>query len=266
MSSIPCFNPVNCKMLPPQLMEGLRVEFRLEASVVAFCNNSATPIDPAIPFTYTINRPSVQYKCYDLADAFARQIAVVASKSGLRLMHKEIFHAITSTSGSQINMDVKKSASKGLSCMNILRDTANTTATNVDCFASKVNDIVRFQANIGSVYWPNQPLTIPSVTDYYESYYYSMYAAGKLNGGFPSSLTPEQWAGSNDLKTYNNNFIMISLNTSNVTDNSGMTVNNSRAYLQDILRATSGTEVRMDSFFTHLRATTVFTSNVTVLD
>jgi hypothetical protein len=266
MSSIPCLNPSNCKLLPPQLMEGMRLEFRLEASVVAFCNNTATPIDPAIPFTYTINRPSVQYKCYDLADAFARQIAIVASKSGLRLLHKEIFHTITSTSGSQINMDVKKAASKGLSCMNVLRDTANTTATNADCFASKVNDIIRFQANIGSVYWPNQPLTIPSVTDYYESYYYSMYAAGKIYGGFPTSLTPEQWAGSADLKTYNNNFIMINLNTSNISDNSGMTVNNSRAYLQDILRATSGTEVRMDSFFSHLRAVTVFTSNVTVLD
>ena len=39
MSSIPCFSPYNCKMLPAQLMEGLRVEFRLEASVVAFCPN-----------------------------------------------------------------------------------------------------------------------------------------------------------------------------------------------------------------------------------
>lgn len=265
MSSIPCFSPVNSKLLPPQLMEGLRVEFRLEASVIAFCPNTPTPIDPAIAFTYTINRPSVQYKCYDLADAFARQIAMVASKSGLRLLHKEIFHTITSTSSSQINMDIKKSASKAISCMNVLRTTANTTATNVDCFASKVNDIVRYQANIGSVYWPNQPLTIPDVADYYESYYYSMYAAGKLYGGFPSSLTPEQWAGSGDLKTYNNNFIMINLNSSNVSDLVGMTVNNSRAYLQDFLRA-SADAIRMDSFFSHLRATTVFTSNLTVLD
>jgi hypothetical protein len=244
----------------------MRVEFRLEASVVAFCPNTATPIDPAIPFTYTVNRPSVQYKCYDLADAFARQIAMVASKSGLRLLHKEIFHTITSTSGTNVNWDVKKAASKGLQCMIVLRDTANTTATNVDCFASKVNDIISYQANIGAVYWPNQPLIIPSVTDYYQSYYYSMYGAGKLNGGFPSSLTPEQWAGSNDFKTYNNNFIMFNLNASNTSDLVGMTVNNSRALLLQVLRNSSGTDVRFDSFFTHLRCSTIFTSNITVLD
>jgi len=269
MSSIPCFNPVNCKMLPPQLMEGLRVEFRLEASVVAFCPNVSTSVLDST-LTYTLNRPSVQYKCYDLADAFARQIAMVASKSGLRLLHKEIFHTITSTAGSQLNFDIKKAASKALNCMNVLRDTKKTTDANEDCFASKVNDIVRYQANIGSVYWPNQPLTIPSIQDYYESYYYSMYGAGKIYGGFPSSVVPEQWAGTDATNiqddVYNNNFIMINLNSSNVSDLVGMTVNNSRALLLDILRATSGTEVRLDSFLTHLRATTVFTSNVTVLD
>ena len=269
MSSIPCFCPVNSKLLPAQLMEGLRVEFRLEASVIAFCPiTNTTPVSTGL--TYTLNRPSVQYKCYDLADAFARQIAMVASKSGLRLLHKEIFHTITSTAGSQLNFDIKKAASKALNCMCVLRDTKSTTDPDFDCFASKVNDIVRYQANIGSVYWPNQPLTIPAVTDYYQSYYYSMYGAGKIYGGFPSSLVPEQWAGTNDAEikndVYNNNFIMINLNSSNVSDLVGMTVNNSRALLLDILRATSGTEVRLDSFLTHLRATTVFTSNVTVLD
>jgi hypothetical protein len=268
MCSIPCFSPVNSKLLPPQLMEGLRVEFRLEASVVAFCPNAlASVIDNTL--TYTLNRPSVQYKCYDLADAFARQIAMVASKSGLRLLHKEIFHTITSTASSQINFDIKKAASKALNCMAVLRDTANTTLPNVDCFAAKVNDILRYQANIGSVYWPNQPLTIPAVTDYYQSYYYSMYGAGKIYGGFPSSLTPEQWAGSFNANienvVYNNNFIMINLNSSNVSDLVGMTVNNSRALLLDILRNTTDS-VRLDSFLCHLRATTVFLSNVTVLD
>ena len=266
MSSIPCFNPVNCKLLCPQLMEGLRVEFRLEASVIAFCPS----VDGEVletNLTYTLNRPSVQYKCYNLADAFARQIAMVASKSGLRLLHKEIFHTITSTSGNQINFDIKKAASKALNCMSVLRVTANTTAKDVDCFASKVNDIVRYQANIGSVYWPNQPMTLPDVTDYYQSYYYSMYGAGKIYGGFPSSLTPEQWVGTGDLKTYNNNFIMINLNSSNVSDLVGMTVNNSRALLLNIERpSTSADAVRIDSFLSHLRATTVFTSNVSVLD
>jgi hypothetical protein len=249
-------------------MEGLRVEFRLEASVVAFCPiTNTTPVSTDL--TYTLNRPSVQYKCYDLADAFARQIAMVSSKSGLRLLHKEIFHTITSTSSNQINFDIKKAASKALHCMCVLRDTKSTTDKDFDCFASKVNNVLRYQANIGSVYWPNQPLIIPSVTDYYQSYYYSMYGAGKISGLVPSSVIPEQWAGTNDAEikndVYNNNFIMINLNSSNVSDLVGMTVNNSRALLLDILRDTSD-EVRVDSFLSHLRATTVFSSNVTVLD
>lgn len=265
MCSIPCFHPLNSKLLPPQILEGMRVEFRLESSIVAFCPSTAANFPANTPFSYTLDRPSVQYKCFDLADAFQRQIAMVASKSGLRLLHKEVFHTITATSNSQINIDVRKAASKGLSSMSVLRVAANTTLNNADCFASKVNDIVRYQANIGAVYWPNQPLTIPSAADNYESYYYAMYAAGKSYGAYPSSLTPEQWAGVADKSVYNNNFIMFNLNTSNVSQLVGMTVNNSRALLLDFLRASSDS-IRVDTFFFHLRASTIFTSNVTVLD
>lgn len=266
MATIPCFAPINGKLLPPQLCEGMRIEFRLESSSVAFCPQQRAGVAPA-NFTYTLTRPYAHYCCYDLADAFQRQIAMVAAKSGLRLLHKEYFHTITATTGNQINYDIKKAASKALNCIVIERLVANTTSANADCFASVQNDILTYQGQIGSLYYPNAPLTISDVSENgnYESYYYSMYAASALSRAFNPSISLEQWTGVADRSLYNNNFIMFNLNSSNVSDLVGMTLNNSRAFLVNITTQTAGID-RFDSYLQHLRATTVFTSNVTVLD
>lgn len=273
MSTIPCFAPINGKLLPPQLMEGLRIEFRLESSNIAFTPSTVAGVTPA-NFSYTITRPYAHYMCYDLADAFQRQIAMVAAKSGLRLLHNEYFHTITSANTQQINYDIKKAASKALSCLVIPRLVTATTNKDADCFASIQNQIISYQGQIGAQYYPNAPLQIQDVTEAgnYESYYYSMYSSGGLGLRIPS-ITPQQWTGSGtvalvgDRTVYNNNFVMFNLNTSNVSNLVGMTLNNSRAFLVNLTTAVAiAAGIRFDSYLQHLRATTVFTSNVTVLD
>ena len=275
MATIPCFCPIGSKLLMPQLMEGLRIEFRFEASVVAFTPQEKKGATPA-NFTYTVTRPYAHYCRYDLADAFQRQIAMMAARSGLRLLHKEYFHTITATTTNVLTTDIKKAASKALNCIIIQRLVANTTGSNADCFASTPNDIMTYQGQIGSIYYPNAPITIqdPTEAGNYESYYYSMYAASALDRAFNPSITLEQWTGSSGAAfasnkvTYNNNFIMFNLNSSNVSQLVGMTLNNSRAFLLQLTtnNGSGGAAVRFDAFLSHLRATTVFTSNVTVLD
>ena len=144
---------------------------------------------------------------------------------------------------------------------------ANTTSANADCFASVPNDILTYQAQIGSIYYPNAPISISDVSENgnYESYYYSMYAADALSRAFNPSITLEQWTGVADKSQYNNNFIMFNLNSSNVSQLVGMTLNNSRALLLNITTQTAGVD-RFDSYLQHLRATTVFTSNLSILD
>jgi hypothetical protein len=273
MNTIPCFAPINGKLLPPQLMEGLRVEFRLESSNIAFTPSTVAGVTPA-NFSYTITRPYSHYMCYDLADAFQRQIAMVAAKSGLRLLHNEYFHTITSANTQQINYDIKKAASKALSCLVIPRVVTATTSADADCFASIQNQIISYQGQIGSQYYPNAPLQIQDVTEdgNYESYYYSLYAASALSNRIPS-ITPQQWTGAGNgtlvgaRTVYNNNFVMFNLNTSNVSNLVGMTLNNSRAFLVNLTTAVAiPAGIRFDSYLQHLRAVTVFSSNVTVLD
>ena len=275
MATIPCFSPIGSKLLMPQLMEGMRIEFRLEAQNVAFTPQKKADPFPA-NFSYTVSRPYAHYCCFNLADAFQRQIAMVAAKSGLRLLHKEYFHTITSSTTQQVNWDIKKAASKALNCIVIERLVANASGGAADCFASTPNDILTYQAQIGSIYYPNAPLTIQDVGEAgnYESYYYSMYGASALERMVSPSITVEQWTGDSGVafvsnkSIYNNNFIMFNLNSSNVSQLVGMTLNNSRALLLNILTANGGggAAVRFDSFLSHLRATTIFSSNAVVLD
>jgi hypothetical protein len=92
-----------------------------------------------------------------------------------------------------------------------------------------------------------------------------MYSASALSRALNPSITLEQWTGAVDKSVYNNNFIMFNLNSSNVSDLVGSTLNNSRAFLVNITTQNANVD-RFDSYLQHLRATTVFTSNLTVLD
>jgi hypothetical protein len=92
-----------------------------------------------------------------------------------------------------------------------------------------------------------------------------MYAASALSRALNPSITIEQWTGVADRSLYNNNFIMFNLNSSNVSDLVGMTLNNSRAFLVNITTQTAGVD-RFDSYLSHLRSSTIFTSNLVILD
>ncbi len=269
MRTIPCFNPVNDKqLLPPQLCEGMRIEFRLESSNVAF-TTAEQKDDGAFPanFSYTVNRPYAHYLCFDLADAFSRQIAMVAAKSGLRMLHKEYFHTLVSTANTSINFDIKKAASKALNCLIIERFVSGIAAGASDCFASVPYDIKSYQSQIGSIYYPNAPLTTDILTQdgNLESYYYSLYGQNALSYALSPSITPEQWTGLTDKKIFNNGFVAFNLNASNVSALVGQTLNNSRSFIVNLV-CQSDKLKRFDAFLCHLRATTVMTSNVIVLD
>ena len=175
-----CLN-VEC-LLPSQYMEGLRIELTLESPGVAF-GSDATTGDIA---SYVINRPEVHWDSYDLADQYKRKIAEMASSSGLNIVHKEWFHTIVASSSSgqtDFNFDIKKSASKALKLIIITRDQAKIGDILQDSMASQTYDYIKFQAHIGQIYYPNQPLTVDdiSVNGNAEAYVHTLSCWDKLN-------------------------------------------------------------------------------------
>jgi hypothetical protein len=60
--------------------------------------------------------------------------------------------------------------------------------------------------------------------------------------------------------------INFNLNKSNTSDIVGSVINNSRALLINMTRATNIAGSRIDAYLVHVRAVKVFTSNAVVLD
>lgn len=259
---IPFFNQVGNKLLPPQVMEGLRIEISLA--------HPDTALFGAVAGTYTVSKPVIQWDAYDLADQFKRKISEMASRQGLNLLHKEMFHTIVQNASSQFNFDVKKAASKALKSYVISRPTASVQNILTDSMASEAYKYTRYQCHIGSVYYPNQPLETPIITQdgNMESYYNTLYACDKLQCWNPCSVSPHTYtAGDAPLagEISNDAMIAVNLNKSQVSDLNGMVVNNARALLWDVTFS-DATNRRLDVYLQHLRAVKVFTSNVEVRD
>ena len=272
---IPCFNQE--RLLPPQLMSGCRIEITLENVATAFRSNGVVD-------GYVVDRPEIHWDTYDLADAYKRKIAEMASRQGLNLLHKEYFHTIVSGSQTEtdFNFDIKKACSKALKAMIHTRATGQVSSLGFDSVGTLRYDYSQYQSRIGADYFPNAPITVDdtSINGNAESYYHSLFVWNKTaNCWNPSSVTPLEYTSTNTTintppDEYENSLVAFNYNKSHVSDLQGYIVSNSRSILID-LKATplagafpTGTETprRLDVYLQYLRAVKVYVSNVEVKD
>lgn len=261
---MPCMSPHGAKLVPPNIMSGLRIELTLSSPNDAFCSVNQGGV--ASLASYIVDAVEMHWKVHELADAFQRKIQEM-SQSGLNYLYKEHFHNIVSPgANTNINFDIKKACSKALTARILARPA--TIASGRDTLASAVYNFNKIQTHIGSDYFPNQPLQVdgvPSADNINESYYYALYAQDKLEKWNPSSVNPRQYLGAADYKTFNNGIMAWNFNKSNVSDLAGYTTSNSRALLVDLQQA-SAVDVRLDVYLTFLRLAKVYQSNCVVLD
>lgn len=263
---MPCMSPHGAKLVPPNLMSGLRIEITLAAPFDAFCSlNQTTPITTLA--SYTVDAVEIHLKTHELADAFQRKIQEM-SVGGLNYLYKEHFHNIVSPgANSNINFDVKKACSKAITARIMTRLSTSLSASGKDRMASAPFNYIKYQAHIGSDYFPNAPLQLdatPSINNINESYYYTMYAQDKLETWNPSGVTPLEYLGT-ATTVFPSGVVAFNFNKSNVSDMAGYTISNSRALLVDLQQSTA-TDVRIDVFLTFLRLAKVYQSNCVVLD
>ena len=263
LSVIPCFAPLNGKLLPPQLMEGLRLEITLANPNDVVTNYTATPLTGSVSSEIT---PELHYDCFTIADQFARKIIDMSARSGLKLLYEEAFHTLVVANTTTINFDIKKACSKGLRLMLIPRDSNRVSGLVNDTVASNPYPFLTQQINIGSEYIPNQKLTTgTSQDDNFEAYYQTMFAHNALGGS--CAISPLEYTGNNNRTVYNGAMTCFTLNKSNVTGLNGFVINNSRALVVNLTRATGApTTLRVDAFLVHLRSLDVMVSNVSVAD
>jgi hypothetical protein len=270
---IPFFNTIGNSLLPPQIFEGLRIEITLADPNVAFCNVDQDEGVGSVS-TYTIHRPQMYFDCFTIADQFSRRISEIAATQGLNLLHKEYFHSSVGLEGTELNFDIKKAASKAMAAHVICREQKYITgddAKKVDSMASAPYDWTSIQCQIGSLYNPNQPLTVSDISTNgnMEAYYFALYGNDRLSYSNTTCITPESYTGEDqtagDKSVYNNTMVTFNLNKSNL-EIVGSVINNSRALLINMRKNQQVAGSRIDAWLVHIRAVKCFTSNAVVAD
>jgi hypothetical protein len=261
---IPCFN--QDKLLPPQIMEGLRIELTLAGVGEAF-----ESVDPLTG--YVVTNAEIHSDAFDIADQFKRKVAEMSARQGLILVHKEYFHSNVGTISetNTYNYDIKKACSKACRNFNILRPNDDISTLNADSMNAEAYNVIRYQAHVGQDYMPNQPITIeeplglgPQIYNINEAYYDTQFVWDKVNQTwYCNTITPEEFLGLTGTKKLG--MVAFNLNKSQVTDLDGYVLNNSRALVVDI-KCKDIRERKVDTFLQHLRVAKVYTANAEIRD
>ncbi len=234
---IPCgeFSPVfrNSQSLwPSQLCSGLRIELLLENANIAL-----VAAGTSASLGYTIVDIRIEAECYTLSDLVLRSLNNMAASSALEVVSVTAHDTQSTRATSTINVESGKAVSRALGYLYRERPALGNlvTGTNVDKFSTIVQDsttpyITQHQARVGSLYFPQQGLknqgggTLSAWrTCGQEMYMTSLQSLGKMGGGVGENCSTNLFQYL--LARFN---VYQSLERSNVIDQSGIPLSNSR--------------------------------------
>lgn len=151
------------RLTPAMVLAGLRIEIEWEDPGIAFqavnAVADAAVIANQVITGYTITNPYVSMRSVQLTDGTQRALNEMSAVNGLEIVYcdyerTETLLALTATSS---NVEVRKAASRALKAFMSVRKIP-TTAGLADSFRSEPWDYVQWQWQLGSLYFPQQPV------------------------------------------------------------------------------------------------------------
>lgn len=254
LDALPIFK--NSQLLPPQMMEGLRVQFGVNSIARAF--KSAVAVSS---FTVT---SVLKLDAVTLGDAFLRRVNEISANQGLVLMHEEPFHSETSSSTVNLNFNINKACSKAVEFCLLPRLSANVDSATVNSSSTEPYNFSSVQLQAGSQYYPIQPLTQTGngLNTSTEPFHYVLVNAtnGKYNSSVHYDHFYQDFSGSTGCEAAF--FQNLREGSSNM---SGVLLNNSRSLL---VNSTMGSAVGrlFTSYLSHVRLCRYFQNNSIVRD
>jgi len=143
-----CFNNKD-QYIPPNFLAGSKLELKFASNLVTFAS--------AVPATVAIQiEPSIVLDSAKVYDSVAAQLLDQQSdvaRSGLQFTYSTWFNNSSSTSTTQINVDVQQSASITQKVLCVLRRNDEIAANDRDSFQTE-SALADYQWRLGSTYYP----------------------------------------------------------------------------------------------------------------
>jgi hypothetical protein len=184
------------RLMPPMVLSGLRIEIEWATPDEAFlsCNladRTAVTATNRKVVSYTIDNPYISMRSVQLTDATQRTLNELSATNGLELVYcdYERTDRVVGATTSTLNMEIRKAASRALKAFVVTRD---RTADEIkepfihDTFKAQPWGYTNWQWQLGSLYFPQQPIQFASSTNGYpicaESYKHALIAHDKYKG------------------------------------------------------------------------------------
>ena len=190
------------RLLPPMVLSGLRIEIEWATPVEAFVafdasatgRNTGTPVGTVT--SYTILNPYVSIRAVQLTDSTQRALNEMSAVNGLELVYCDYERTDRTNGGTSLHMEIRKAASRALKCVMTSRRTGDTSNKNKDSLRSEEWDVTRWQWQLGSLYFPQQPVysnhpDAPQLKILAETYKHALICYDKYRGtNNKSAATP----------------------------------------------------------------------------
>jgi hypothetical protein len=190
------------RLMPSMVLSGLRVEIEWATPEEAFLVTSAfsraagqdaDQVDQAIT-GYSIENPFISIRAVQLTDATQRSLNELSATNGLELVYCDYERTDRTEATQTLNMEIRKAASRALKAIVVNRTTAETNSASFDSFRTRLWDYTQYQWQLGSLYYPQQP--VAQKTNQYDiipqAYKHALIAYEKYK-----STTPGKCAGLN---------------------------------------------------------------------
>lgn len=244
------------ELLPPQLMEGGRLEIQLEAVATATVGTVAAT-------GFTMTDPQIHWSVIRMGDAIQRKINEM-SRNGLIYTFTEYYNQPGSTTGTaSANIDVRKSVARALQMTVISRVTANTTSGTVDSMLAETFGYQQAQAELGGEYFPQKRLEGAGTQVEAPLFYqYALLNHDKLKRKWEEHPRVDFEHFSNASNAGYAQFC-VNLNKSMVSTQDGYRTNNSKQLRVNLLFAAT-TNRTIDVFLKYVRQLQIFPNDIVV--
>jgi len=150
------------RLMPAMVLAGMRIEIEWENPSIAFqhilTDTSGAPVANSIT-SYEIINPYISLRSVQLTDGTQRALNEMSAVNGLEIVYCD-YERTESVLGStnRLNVEVRKAASRALKSILSVRE-KQTSPSIVDSFATEEFNFTRWQWQLGSLYFPQQPVS-----------------------------------------------------------------------------------------------------------
>jgi len=161
------------RLLPPGLLSGMRISITWTKPARAFIVNAKNVVGGApivadgtdIIQSYTIKNPYISMYAVQLTDGVQRALNELSATNGLEIVYcdwEATEASYAQSANTTVQLEVRKAASRALKAIAVTRNTTSALAHNNDSYATHHWDYRKWQWQLGSLYFPQQPVLASS--------------------------------------------------------------------------------------------------------